>query len=181
MERLLADVPSVASMVLSEKPLDKQLYICACNSISEVANKITPTSRCFGLLLAMDARQIDSRKISDLADKILGAGLVYLCAWGPDCERVHDLFDERYLTRELGPGPWIDQKETSKWDDVVMTTWHDDESLEEALWFFVHSAVPTASYRQACTDWVVAVLGNAEWEQEIRSKITKVAFEPPPD
>jgi hypothetical protein len=57
-----------------------------------------------------------------------------------------------------------------------MTTWHERDSLEEALWFFVHSAVPTASYRSACTDWVIAVVGNAEWEQEIRSKIAKIAF-----
>jgi len=181
MERLLSDVPSVASLIFPNELPDKKLYLCAHDSIGQLADHIKPTSQHFGMLLVMDAKRIDSDEIFGLADKTLTAGLVYLCAWGPGCERVHDLFDEQYLTRELGPRPWGEDASTRKWDDVLMTTSHADESLEDALWFFVHSAIPTASYRRTCTDWVMAVVGNREWEQEIRSKIKKVAYELPED
>jgi hypothetical protein len=42
---------------------------------------------------------------------------------GPDCERVHDIIDEVIVNRNPG--------ETD--EDVIMTTWHDDEALNEAL------------------------------------------------
>lgn len=175
MERLLTNVPSLVSQVFPGKPPSKQLYICPCNSIDELTEKIKPTSTYFGLFLAMDARHVDSRKISEAADKALRSGLVYLCAWGPDCERVHDIFDEQDLNRELKKGLERDQ------DDVVMTTWHDDELLEETLWFFVHSAFPADKYSRDCGDWVVAPVGEPDWEHEIRSKINKIAFGPPTD
>lgn len=98
-------------------------------------------------------------------------GLAYLCAWGPDCERVHDIFDEEDLARGLERGT----------HDVIMTTWHNDESLEEALWFFVHSASPADGYVHGCADWVIAPIANPVWEQEVREKIRRVASEPPGD
>jgi hypothetical protein len=177
MEKLLSDVPVVASLIFPAGLPAKQLYICACSSLGELSETIAPTSRYFGLLLAMDARQMDTAEICDLAEKTLNRGLVYLCTWGPDCERVHDLFDKQFLTKELGPGPWTQANKPLSPEEVVMTTWHAHEALEEALWFFVHSAVPTDKYKQACTDWVIAIVDNAEWEQEVRTKIAKVASE----
>jgi hypothetical protein len=181
MEKLLPDVPSVASLIFPEELPDKTLYVCVTDSVGQLADEIRPTSPHFGLLVAMDAKEIASDEIFSFANKTLTAGLVYLCAWGPDCERVHDLFDEEYLARELGPPLWGEEQKTRKWEDVLMTTSHADDSLEDALWFFVHSAVPTASYRRTCTDWVVAIVGNCDWEQEIRAKIRKVAYEFPED
>jgi hypothetical protein len=51
-----------------------------------------------------------------------------------------------------------------------MTTWHSNETLEEALWFFINSAFPDQVYERACNDWIVAPAGNREWEQIIRSE-----------
>ena len=57
-------------------------------------------------------------------------------AWGPDCERVHDIIDEE----DIGPNP------PPTMDRVVMTTWHDDKSLAEAIWFVLHNSWPDESY-----------------------------------
>jgi hypothetical protein len=119
----------------------------------------------------MDAREIGAKRLGEPAARLLKRGLAYLCAWGPDCERVHDIFDEKDLARDL-------KRDTH---DVIMTIWHDDESLEEALWLFVHSAFPADGYVHGCTDWVIAPIANPGWEQEIREKIRSVAFEPPRD
>ena len=62
-------------------------------------------------------------EISDIANWALDQGAVYVCVWGPDCERVHDIIDEVIVNRNPG--------ETD--EDVIMTTWHDDEALNEAL------------------------------------------------
>jgi hypothetical protein len=171
MERLLPDVPSLRSQIFPEKPPAKQLYLCQVDSVTELLNKIKPHSTCFGLLLAMDARETDTTRIFEVADKTLEMGLVYLCAWGPDCGRVHDIFDEQEVARQLD----------SNTDNLVMTTWHEHETLENALRFFVHSAFPPERYAQACADWIIAVVGEPSWVQEIRNKIQKVAFGPPAD
>jgi len=123
------------------------------------------------LLLAMDASKIDSKTIGDAADRILAKGLVYLCAWGSDCERVHDAFDES--ARDINEG--------LTGDDVIMTASHEDEPLREAVWYFVHGAFPTESFRRQCTDWIIAPVGNHEWEKQIRSMIHHIVFLPPED
>jgi len=44
-----------------------------------------------------------------------------------------------------------------------MTTWHDDERLEEALWFAVNSAFPAGAYEQTCKTLVTVTIGNQDW------------------
>jgi hypothetical protein len=175
-ERLLSGVMSQVSMIFPAPPPAKDLYLCVCDSIEELANAVEPTSSYFGLLLAIDPRGTATRDISEAATKLLARGLAYLCAWGPDCERVHDIFDEKDIARTLaGEGP------RESVEDVVMTTWHADEPLEESLWFFVHSAFPADGYKDNCKDWIIATVGHPEWAQEVRGMISRVVSEPPPD
>ena len=81
------------------------------------------------LFIAGDSHALPADEIGRIAEKFLNEGLRYLCAWGPDCERVHDIFDEVLL----GDG-------TEPYDFDIMTTWHEDDSFGEALWFFMNSA-----------------------------------------
>ena len=155
MEKLLSNVKSE---VFPDKQT-KDIYLCPSTTINVLAEQITPTSPNFGLLLAMDAQPVDSGQIGELAEKLMEKGLAYLCAWGPDCERVHDNFDQIAVLRDL------EQKD----DNVIMTTWHSDESLEEGVWFLVNCAFPTQAYEESCKAWIVAPIGNAEWEQRIRA------------
>ncbi|MBX3469135.1 MAG: hypothetical protein KF878_19865 [Planctomycetes bacterium] len=111
---------------------------------------LTPATP-FTLLLACDARSEPDAAVDEAARRALAAGLVYTVAWGPGCERVHDRFDR--VIEEQGR-------------DEVLTTWHDDEPLEEALWFFVHAAAPPTP----CRTGLVAVVGAcAEAERVARA------------
>jgi|SRR6267143_1043357 len=159
MEILLRNVRSEA---LSDRPV-KDIYLCSSATIGMLAARITPTSPNFGLLLAMDAQSVDVSQIGELAENLASKGLAYLCAWGPDCERVHDTFDEILVQRDL----------EEKDDNVVMTTWHADDSLEETLWYFMNCAFPAQGYEGTCEEWIVAPIGNAEWEQRIRAAAFK--------
>jgi len=66
----------------------------------------------------MDARAIGNEQIWQAAESLISKGLVYLCAWGPECERGHDCFDDAIRKRELDGSP----EQTS--DATIMTTWH---------------------------------------------------------
>jgi hypothetical protein len=155
MEILLRNAKSEA---LPDRPA-KDIYLCPSTAIDALAGQITPSSQNFGLLLAMDAQSFDVGQIGELAEKLASKGLAYLCAWGQDCERVHDIFDETFVQRDL------EQKE----DNVVMTTWHANDSLEETLWYFMNCAFADQGYERTCQEWIVAPIGNAEWEQRIRT------------
>ena len=54
-------------------------------------------------------------------------GCLYMMAWGPDCSSWDDSVDYAQVQKYL-PGEAPD-------DEFVMTTWHDDEKLEEVFWF----------------------------------------------
>lgn len=62
-----------------------------------------------------------------IAEWLLDSGCLYVVAWGVECEDWHDTVD------------WTNI-EASDSDDIpddkfVMTTWHPNEPLSEALWF----------------------------------------------
>jgi hypothetical protein len=53
--------------------------------------------------------------------------MLYVVAWGVECEEWHDTVDWTNIEEfEFGEIPD---------DRFVMTTWHTDEPLSEALWF----------------------------------------------
>ena len=54
----------------------------------------------FCVLLTIDARPIDDDALKHLSALMLQHGFVYFCAWGSDCERVHDCFDSQRLEPE---------------------------------------------------------------------------------
>jgi hypothetical protein len=78
--------------------------------------------------IAADSSQLSADDIGGFAEKLLNQGLRYLCAWGPDYERVHDIFDEMYV----GNG-------TEPYKFELMTTWHAADSFGDALSFFLSS------------------------------------------
>jgi hypothetical protein len=156
MEKLANSVKSEIFDVVRHYPL-KDLWLCSIVDIESLGEAITPTSPHFGLFLALDALSLDVERIRRVAQELLQKGLVFLCAWGPDCERVHDIFDE--IAIEMDP----------KQDKaVVMTTWHSDESLQEAAWFFINSAFLDEAYARTCQNWIFAAIGHSDWEKVIR-------------
>jgi hypothetical protein len=44
-----------------------------------------------------------------------------------------------------------------------MTTWHSNESIEEAAWFATHSAIPDERYSAAFASVVLATVGSTQW------------------
>ena len=62
-----------------------------------------------------------------VSDWLVRAGCRYMMAWGRDCSGWDSSVDEANLIV-------FDYPETPE-DESIMTTWHDNEPLEEVFWF----------------------------------------------
>jgi hypothetical protein len=110
------------------------------------------------LFLMVDARNLSTDQIVEMADSIISRKLDYVCVWGPDCERVHDILDEVIVESDLD-----DQR-------LVMTTWHDKETLNEAIWFFLYCA-RNATERANDSERIAISINRPDWTAEAHSII----------
>jgi hypothetical protein len=126
-------------------------------SFDAVRGVLTLPYKTFVLLLAADGRGLSDQALHEHCRKLLNAGARYLCVWGPDSSRIHDACDR--AATELG---------LNNDDAVIMTTWHDDESLEDAVWFAANAAFPDHAYVEAAGVLVALSIGSKGWDSQIR-------------
>jgi hypothetical protein len=141
---------------------ERSLYLAELDRPADWPEMIVAPAAPFILFLAMDARRVGTDEIFRFAERLLGQGVVYVCTWGPDCERVHDLFEEAEVIRDVLDGV------VSR--DVVMTTWHADETLDEALWFALKMTLPAGSTGDELPDLLAIVIGHA-WAERVERRL----------
>ena len=66
----------------------------------DIPSALEAVSAKYCLFLAFDATSINAEEIRRTAKMLLERGIAYFCVWGPECERVHDLFDLERLPEE---------------------------------------------------------------------------------
>jgi hypothetical protein len=140
----------------------RRMLLIELNELADWPNEISEAKPHFVLFLAMDAEKVTTKEIAEFAERTISQGTVYLCAWGPDCERVHDIFDDVLLLRE------IDGDDSFSRERIIMTTWHHDEPLDEALYFALFNSIPAENYIEACQSVLSISVGRREWANEIR-------------
>jgi len=145
--------------------LSRDLFLMTLQSWDDWPAELNLPSKHFCLLLAGDAKSASDDTIGRFADAALDDGCVYLCAWGPDCDRVHDLFDTKIVDRELAG-------ETRN-ALAVMTTSHGRETLDEAIEFLTSAAWPDDAFAETCRSALVAVVGNSGRVESIRDRFGK--------
>jgi hypothetical protein len=106
----------------------------------------------------MDATSTDEGSLASLAAKLISQGMVYLCPWGPDCKRVHDVFDRV-----------DDDRGGSSEDDFVVTNLYEDEDLDDAVWDAVVAAIPTDAYIETCRAVVAIVVEHPDWSERVET------------
>lgn len=137
---------------------DKQFTVIDLPDLNWPTSLKLPTKR-FRLFVAADTLDTSVDSISEFAMAALKAGMVYCCAWGHGCERFHDIVDECITEDDIGARKFAGPTA----NDVVMTTWHDDDSLEEALDFFATCTVPTDGFLEDSGFRVVISVRHPEW------------------
>lgn len=131
-----------------------EVYTLSLAGPAAVPQSIFMPSPKFTCLLAWNAAGLSVDVISQVLEKLLQLGCVYLCCWGQDCERVHDIADEIIV----GDG----NVECAG----IMTTWHA-EPIEEAVDFFLDLA--SSDDPECSTAVLVSIGGTAtNWWPAIR-------------
>lgn len=110
-------------------PLGRTIYSGGVATPEELLAVLEPTKVArhhFVLFLAWDARTTADETLLEFARALLHDGLSYIVACGPDCERIHDIFDDV----DILENPASTEADT---ESVVMSTWHANEQVEEAV------------------------------------------------
>ena len=109
-----------------------------------------------------DASKTADQQIYSFIEQLLQKGMVYMCAWGPDCERVHDIADSVIIEKELE----CDVQNT------IMTTWHSNESLDEALWSALFTTWPAKAFETTCNSATIIIINNDAWLKHIWQRLS---------
>lgn len=142
--------------------LDRPLFGLSLPAFQLPAGDVELPTPHFLCLLAADFDSASDGEITSLAQGLLELGASYFVCWGPGCERAHDLIDD--VTLVLEP-PVPD-------DSVIMTTWHADQPLDEALFFLLCAAWPDPAYEDS-TGCIVAIsVRSAEYHAQIRTALS---------
>jgi len=93
--------------------------------------------------------------------------MAYFSVWGPDCERFHEVVDAVIVEDDLGKRLFVGPNA----NDAVMTTWHADDTLAEALDYFAILACPTDGFTVGSDYWIAMCVHNPEWATTIRRQL----------
>ena len=137
---------------------DQRAWYVADATDLRAAVAFTSPSPHFVLLLAADTRAATGPDLVDVASTFVRLGASYVCCWGPGAERLESCFDEAGFL--LDPEP-------SDSGDVLMTTSHENESLEEAAWFAAWSTYPTARYLDSTKALLAVAIGRTDWSEQL--------------
>ena len=136
------------------------VYSVFAENLDAMLQALTPPCSRFVLLVAADTESIAPSVLQAWAGRVLNRGAVYVCCWGPGCEQLHFAFDMAIMDCETAEA-------RADGESVIMTTWHTDEPLLEAVWFSVHAAFPTGIYEAGTDAVVVAAVARDDWHQEL--------------
>jgi hypothetical protein len=143
--------------------LDRPLFALALAEFRLPAEGIELPTPHFLCLVAADFTAASDGEITGLAQGLLDIGASYFVCWGPGCARAHGLIDD--VTLLLDP-PIPD-------DSVIMTTWHNDEPLDEALFSVLCSTWPDPAFEDSTGCTVAVSVGSAEIASQIRSAFSE--------
>jgi hypothetical protein len=129
-------------------------------------------SKRFRLFVAADISHLSVSAVADFALAALSSGMVYFCAWGRDCEKFHDIVDEVIAKDDTAERRFAGPSA----DDVVMTTWHENQSLEEALDFFAACTVPTDGFMPDSSFRLAICVGNPAWAATAKQFLESAKF-----
>lgn len=103
-------------------------------------------------VLLMESSELLS-EFDSLSNKLVNTKCRYVCSWGEQCELFHDLVDESDVMLSL------DKKNDAP---SIMTTWHNNESIEDALFYFFNCSFDDLRFR----NFAILVVGSGSWSEE---------------
>jgi hypothetical protein len=138
---------------------DRPLYFVRIEDVDDQPTCLPEGVRPFVVFTALDARRASDERLKSFARTWLDFGCAWSCSWGPGSERVEFAFDQAEIAIEPFVTPWFT-------DSLCVTTSHETESLDDALWFAVFGTSPSYGKYGA----LFAVV-EKEWADEIEARL----------
>jgi hypothetical protein len=139
----------------------KNLYILYLDDLT--LNIDLSKMRYFIALLVENINNINLESVNTFITKLLDDGMVYLCTWGKNCELIHDITDEIMSIPGNSSKYLIDDSN----DDTIMTTWHKNEKMEEALWYTLYNAYPTNGFFDSTENIIIMVIDDKDLQEKV--------------
>jgi len=143
-------------MEVIEHPQDpttgRYLIAVHVSSVTELGQLPATPSKHFVLFVAADGDPLPRHALVAAARSAVDSGAVYVCAWGSACHEVELAFDLVAVERD----------QTIADAGVIMTTCHERETLESALWFALNTAWPDETYEATCNTLVAVAVANSD-------------------
>lgn len=102
-------------------------------NVEPTQSSFTCEGKCPYLAVVISERTVSESQRWEIARGLCETGCRYMMAWGPDCSLWDDAVDHANLA-QFGFGPVPTRSS-------VVTTWHEDESLDEVFCFAKHHAM----------------------------------------
>lgn len=144
---------------------ERQIFFLPLESLETLPSELRLPTPHFVLFLACDIERLSDDEVYNFAEKMILFGTAYMCAWGKGCIRVDDSFDTVCVMREMNE---------EKQFPHIMTTWHTNESLDEALWFALNVAYPDEKFVNSCASTLVVSVGNEEWNSHLQARLANL-------
>jgi hypothetical protein len=145
---------SMIEYIGKDPNLNRSMYILHLEDLDLVPD--SSKLKYFVVLLVEKIDNIDNKKVNSFITKLLDYGMVWLCTWGKNCELIHDITDEIYSNLDNS----IKYIKDEHSDDTIMTTWHNDEKLENVLWFSLNLTIPTDGFIENTKNIIIIVINN---------------------
>lgn len=124
-----------------------------------------PTPKFLGFSV-WDSKGTSNGEVNLISRRLLDAGCVALSVFGEGCKEFHDIFDQEAIA---------DSSENSDDDEsVIMTTWHSDDSFDDALWYGLFTAFASANYYDQCGVTLVLSIGAHGYREDLRRALDDV-------
>ena len=111
-------------------------------------------SRWFRAIVVLDAKYSDDWQM-EVSRWLVDAGCLYMMAWGPDCGTWDDSVDYALILKYL--------PDEAPEKEFIMTTWHENESLEDVFWFCQFNAFDTFNQ---ITNTLIVHIGEHDRKEE---------------
>lgn len=123
----------------NQSPTERNLFLLRCESFADIAPSLeTLPEGNFVTLIIADFERTTLDTLTELSKTMIDAGARYFCAWGNSCNTAHFAFDLACCEFDTDS------------ENVILTTDHGDESIDDSIWYTLNCAYPADPYDR---DW----------------------------
>ncbi|MDX1963584.1 MAG: hypothetical protein SFX18_10550 [Pirellulales bacterium] len=148
---------------LNDHPDDSNrgLYLLDCSAFTDILPAVSQLpGKHFVTLMVADFSTVTQEHMVALSQQLIAAGSRYFCAWGRDCQMAHLAFDLACCEYEADN------------EQVIITTDHSNESIEDAIWFALVCAYPVDPYDKEWHATIAICVNNQSASHIVRKAFT---------